>query len=118
MACRRKRQVLVECREYPGRCRHHMTPKAKGGDRHPSNLVLLSLDHHAAYHRLFGNLSWEQAIELMIRVHRRKGRCLYGAMGKPCNLAPCLDTPKVQTNGNGHKKNGHRPGRQVFKMIR
>src|SRR4029079_7284584 len=87
---RKKKRVLVECKDYPGRCKHHMTPKGQGGDRSDENLLLLSLDHHAAYHRLFGNLSWEQAIELMVRVHRQKGRCLYGAMGRQCNLAPCL----------------------------
>jgi hypothetical protein len=104
---KRRKEVLVECKSYPGRCKHHLTPKQHGGNRSPENLLLLSLDKHAAYHRLFGNLSIEQAIQLLVRVHRLKGRCLYGAMGKPCNLAPCLDAPK----------NGHRSGRQVFKMI-
>ncbi len=85
-----KRRVLTECRKYPGRSKHHLTPRSKGGSRDDDNLLLLSLEHHAAYHKLFGNASWEEAIELMVRVHRKKGRCLYAAMGRRCNLASCL----------------------------
>ena len=114
MSRRRSKPVLVECRDFPGRCRHHLTPKEHGGDKSKSNLLLMTLDKHAAYHRLFGNRSLEESIELLVRIHRIKGRCLYRAMGKPCNLAPCLaDIPK-----NGHKKNGHKQSRQVFRMMK
>lgn len=56
--------------------RHHMTPVSRGGSDKPSNLVWLGWNKHDLLHKLFGNKTLEQSIEVLIRVHRAKARCV------------------------------------------
>ena len=61
-------------RKYPGRNRHHMVPRSRGGRNTASNLLLLDVEKHAMLHKIFGNRTWEEIIQVMIRVSRMKGR--------------------------------------------
>src|SRR5215213_2865949 len=81
--------------------RHHLTPVSLNGGDDPENLLLLKVSRHQALHVAFRKRngkerSLEEIIVLLVRVHRIKGRCLYAAMGRPCNLSVCFN-PHVST---------------------
>ncbi len=89
--------------------RHHLTPVSCGGDNDPSNFLLLNVGRHRALHNAFRKKNGkertlEDIIILLVRVHRRKGRCVYAKMGQPCRLAPCMDLRSVaKSNGRVRK---------------
>jgi hypothetical protein len=64
-----------DARKFPMRNRHHILPKNRGGGNEPENILLLKVNRHDAYHYLFGDRTIEEAIALLLRVHRAKGRC-------------------------------------------
>ena len=55
-----------------GRNRHHLKPKSRGGQALDSNLLLIKLQRHVEWHKIFGNLTLDEIIELLIRVQRAK----------------------------------------------
>ena len=59
-------------REFVFRNRHHLRPKSRGGDARFSNMLLMDMKRHAMWHILFGNLTLDEVIELLIRVRRAK----------------------------------------------
>lgn len=61
-------------RKHPGRNLHHLRPKSRRGDNTEANLLLIDVEKHALLHKIFGNKTWEEIIQLMIRVSRMKGR--------------------------------------------
>jgi hypothetical protein len=96
---RRRRRKSTAARQYPMRNKHHIQTKARGGNSERENILLLKVERHEAWHYLFGQKNIEEIIALLIRVHRLKGRCIYAAMGRNCNLAPCLSKkPKTKTH--------------------
>jgi hypothetical protein len=105
---KRKKQPAAESRDYTARYRHHMTPKSRGGDRSPENLLLLKIDRHFYWHKLFGSRTLEEVIRLLLRVHQAKGRCLYAHMGLYCRSAACL---AFKSGGNG--RTGKESGEQM-----
>ncbi len=54
--------------------RHHLLPKSRGGGMESSNLLTIDIDRHIFWHKIFGNLSLEEVIELLIRLKRMKRR--------------------------------------------
>jgi hypothetical protein len=80
---KQKAKGREDCLLYPGRNRHHILPESRGGDGERQNLILLKTYRHRAWHRLFGTRTLEEAITLLLRVHRAKGRCLYALFGVP-----------------------------------
>ncbi len=54
-------------RHYRGRNRHHLVPRSKGGRNHVSNLLLMHIDRHEAWHRLFKLMTVEEVIKLLQR---------------------------------------------------
>ncbi len=56
-----------------GMNRHHWTNKSQGGKSNKQNVSWLKIKRHTAWHDLFGNLSLEEAIELLIRIKQIKG---------------------------------------------
>ena len=54
------------------RNRHHLRPRSRGGDSHPSNLLLIQVERHETWHRLFGNRTLSEVIQLLKRVERAK----------------------------------------------
>ena len=58
------------------RNRHHIRAKARARGKmwrdHRSNLLLIDVERHEAWHTLFGLLDINEAIELLTRVQRAK----------------------------------------------
>ena len=66
------------CRSYKYNEHHLLRAKSLGGSSDPENLVTLDVSRHDAYHFLFGNLTLDEVIEMLIRLKRyqksRKGK--------------------------------------------
>lgn len=119
---KKKARGREDCLLYPGRNRHHILPESRGGEGERKNLLLLKTYRHRAWHRLFGRRTLEEAIALLLRVHRAKGRCLYALFGVPFTcvgtscpgsnaLALCFGKGmrerlpnRRRHNGNGHHR--------------
>ena len=62
-----------ELRKFPGRNRHHfLKAKSRGGDKSMNNMLLMQIERHEAWHKLFGLMSAEEAVELLARAIRMK----------------------------------------------
>ncbi len=61
-------------KRFRGRDRHHLVNKVNGGTNAPSNLLLIDIDRHHAWHELFRNLSLEEVIILLQRTKSLKDR--------------------------------------------
>jgi hypothetical protein len=68
-----RRRRSHELRRFPGRNRHHfLKAKSLGGDKSVNNLLLMHIERHEAWHKLFGLMSAEEALELLARAIRMK----------------------------------------------
>ena len=94
------KRTPFESSRHRGRNKHHLTPKKRGGDNGPANLLLLNAFRHMAWHILFGQKTLEEVIRLLQRVHSAKNRCAYKQLG--C-LRKCPLTQGLCTR-NGHKR--------------
>lgn len=56
-----------------GRNRHHILNRCRGGGDEPQNLLLINIERHEAWYKLFRNLTLEEAIKLLLRVRKAKG---------------------------------------------
>ena len=56
--------------------RHHLTPRSRKGKHGKENILHIDWEKHQSWHILFENRTLEEAIELLVRVHRAKGRCV------------------------------------------
>jgi hypothetical protein len=54
--------------------RHHITNACMGGKSKPSNLIRLDEQREKAWHFLFGNKSFEEVAELLLRTCQMKHR--------------------------------------------
>ena len=77
-------------RRRPRINKHHMTNRCKGGKNTDNNILRMKVDRHAALHRYFRNMSWEEigyalysifherepmkCVEVINRISRLKGR--------------------------------------------
>lgn len=52
--------------------RHHLLNKCKGGKNQDWNIVLIDIEKHRYWHKIFKNLSLEEVIELLKRLKRLK----------------------------------------------
>lgn len=59
-------------KHYRGRNYHHLKNKCRGGSNATSNLLLIDIERHRAWHTLFRNLDLGQAIDLLIRLEKAK----------------------------------------------
>ena len=65
----------IRRKRYPGRNRHHfLFPRCRGGKNTVQNLLLMHVDRHEAWHRLFGVMTAEEAVNLLLRAIRMKKR--------------------------------------------
>lgn len=58
--------------KHKGRNRHHLRPKSRGGQGLDSNLLLIRFERHTEWHKIFGNLTLDEIIALLIRVRDAK----------------------------------------------
>jgi hypothetical protein len=89
------KRTPFESATHRGRNKHHLTPKKRGGDNEPENILLLGVFQHMAWHILFGQKTLEEVIRLLQRVHSAKNRCAYKSLKTACPLGTC--------NGNRRK---------------
>jgi len=54
--------------------KHHITNKCKGGKSTKENLLVFDQNRERAWHFLFGNKSFEEVAELLLRTCQMKGR--------------------------------------------
>jgi len=48
--------------------KHHRLPRSRGGSNRNSNISLVRKDLHVAYHRLFGNATPDEIVEILNKV--------------------------------------------------
>lgn len=61
-------------KHHKGRNYHHLIPKSKGGKPTSQNLLLIDVEKHIEWHKLFGTKTLRQVIMLLIRLRRLKKR--------------------------------------------
>lgn len=42
--------------------RHHLTPRSRGGENLESNLILIKIERHNAWHRFWGNANLKEIL--------------------------------------------------------
>lgn len=52
--------------------RHHILPKCRGGSDDTNNIIRMDIRRHAAFHLLFGVMTFKEAGELLLRAHKMK----------------------------------------------
>ena len=52
--------------------RHHLKPKSRGGQGVKSNLILIDMERHCAWHQLWGNRTLNEIILLLQRLQQIK----------------------------------------------
>ena len=57
---------------YRHRNKHHLIPKSRGGTDDPSNLLLINIEKHICWHKIFGNRTLDEVIEILQRVRKRR----------------------------------------------
>jgi len=55
-----------------GRNKHHLMPKSRGGVAKPFNLLLIDIEKHRCWHKMFGLRNLNEVIELLLRIRRFK----------------------------------------------
>ena len=48
--------------------RHHNFARSRGGGGEPRNIFILTEAHHRAFHTLFGNRTFKEAAEVLLRL--------------------------------------------------
>jgi len=57
--------------ERKGKCnKHHVLAKNRKGKKVPKNLILMDENRHAAFHLLFGNRTFKEAAEVLLRADK------------------------------------------------
>lgn len=69
---KRRKDKKKRKKHYPGRNRHHLVPRSRGGKKKLSNLLLMSIDRHDYWHKIFGNKTLDEVIALLQRIRRMK----------------------------------------------
>lgn len=64
-SCTRKKR-------HNGRNWHHLKPVSRGGKYTAENLLLMHKDRHFFWHRIFGNMTLDEAIALLQRCKAMK----------------------------------------------
>lgn len=57
-----------------GRNYHHMTPRSRGGKTTQDNMLLIDIERHVYWHKVFRNLTLEEVIRLLVRLREAKRR--------------------------------------------
>lgn len=52
--------------------KHHIVNETNGGQKTPWNILRMDIARHAAWHFLFGNMSFEEVANLLLRCQKIK----------------------------------------------
>jgi hypothetical protein len=66
---KRKRKGI---KRYRNRNFHHLFPRERGGDDSKENLLLLKIERHECWHKLFQNRTLNEVIHLLHRIQRMR----------------------------------------------
>ena len=70
---RKPNRTAGKRRKYPGRNYHHfLLAKSLGGNRSVNNLLLMHIERHEAWHKVFGLMTAEEAVALLQRAVQMK----------------------------------------------
>jgi hypothetical protein len=72
MKHKRRKKNVGHSHYYSNRNRHHLLPKARGGQEIASNLLLLNAEWHKLFHKLFGLMTFPEAARLLMRAWNMK----------------------------------------------
>jgi len=66
-------------KKYSGRNYHHIVPKSrilpcKRTRAKLQELLLMKIDRHDYWHRIFGDMTLDEVVELLTRLQRSKGK--------------------------------------------
>lgn len=67
---KRNRHQKVDKRKMMNK--HHLTNKCRGGGNEKENIAILHIERHEHWHKVFGNKSLREVIELLERFERLK----------------------------------------------
>lgn len=84
--------------------RHHCRNKCHGGSDDSWNILMLSSEHHAIWHKLFHNLDIPGVIELLKRVQRLKGQVVYEPDTAPQFKRAVVEKPRADEADAGHQQ--------------
>jgi len=59
-------------KHHKKRNRHHIKPKSRGGSKATCNMLLINIEKHRIWHKLFGLRTIDEVISLLKRVKRAK----------------------------------------------
>lgn len=59
-------------KRFRDRNRHHLIPKSRGGNMSCQNLLLIKIEKHKYWHKIFGLLTLDEVILLLQRLQRCK----------------------------------------------
>lgn len=59
-------------KRHSGRNRHHLIPVSRGGTNSDRNLLLIDIEKHEAWHRIFGLRTLSEVISILHRLDRMK----------------------------------------------
>lgn len=51
---------------------HHLTPRSRGGGNYRQNLLLINIEKHEFWHKMWGNRTVEEVLSLLSRAVRAK----------------------------------------------
>ena len=63
-----------DVKQVQGRNHHHLTPRSRGGKSTSKNLLLIDIEKHQCWHKIFGLKTIEEVIAELQRLARMKGR--------------------------------------------
>jgi hypothetical protein len=59
-------------KHFTDRNYHHLTPRSRGGSDERYNLLLIDIEKHNNWHKVFGLLNLDEVISLLLRIQRAK----------------------------------------------
>lgn len=69
---KRNRIYRKHKKHYPGRNRHHLIPKSRGGKNDDQNMLLIDIRKHELWHQLWGTRTISEILSLLTRMEQMK----------------------------------------------
>lgn len=64
---------MARRKKRPTKNQHHLRPRSRKGSCSKCNLLTIDIARHEAWHKVFGNMTLNEVIGLLIRLSRAKG---------------------------------------------
>lgn len=80
-------------KRYKGRNYHHLRPRQRGGKDNEGNLLLIDIEKHIYWHKIFKNKTLDEVIGLLIRLSRRRDNRYGEKEKKPSSVCGTSSEP-------------------------